>query len=320
MRRKTTRSQSSSSFVDVSDKEPTFGEWIYQKCHTAFVENMPLDSLKELPGYYLYIFGFLAYTAALTCFVYFVCTVYLQSMKQKFVSLDKVNDGAECEPVSREVGGTYYADFVGNWQGNNEFQYSNAPYRLDLTRFKSSNKEFKSFMIDVGENVTSMGSGAVSRDLAANLAYWMMWEVKLPYTKSINTFRMTGDPATVFQREFTFALMSNIQGHCLASPRVTTFDQSNFLLQLTYSVREFKADPICSDIATPELLGYVDSYDFDTFKLSLDVRSFIVAHGVGLNYHPNHIPLYFVLLLNIYTYIFICDYLPYPFSPYTVPP
>jgi hypothetical protein len=257
-------------------QEPTFYEWLLKKLDTAFVENIPVESMKELPTNYMYLFGFVAYVASFTCFLYFAYTGYHQMTSKKFIT-PNLNDG-DCQAVLRAVDAVYLGDRLGMWSGDNLFQYSNALYQINLRKFKENKKDYYAKMQAVGYELDLIGQSAFDRNLAENIAYWVAWQSKLPGTSS--TFHMLGSPTIIFDRQLRFGLLANVNGECLVT-RQTTFDRANSYFELTYDVSKFKADPICSSIAVPEALGYNEAYDSNSFSLKLDVRSFVTSFAVS---------------------------------------
>lgn len=278
MTTKTKKNVPDKAFVE-SLNEPTLYEWLVSKIDEAFVENIPLDSMKELPANYMYLFGFIAYIASLFCFLYFTYTGYIQQTTKEFITPNS-NDG-DCSTVLRTVDGTYYADFIGQWSGESNFQYSNALYQLNLNNFRYSLKDYSKMMKYVGQQLDYIGAGAYDRNLAGNIMYWISWQVSIPDPTSANTFQMLGSPSVIFDRQFRFGMVGNVNGECLVT-RDTSYDRANNLFQLKIDVSEFLNDSICKTIAVPSYMGYIPLYDFNDFKLKLDIRSFVIAFAVRL--------------------------------------
>lgn len=257
-------------------KEPSFYEWLFIKLDTAFVENIPVESMKELPRNYMYLFGFIAYVASFSCFLYFTWTGYQQMTSKEFIT-PNLNDG-DCKAVLRPVDAVYLGDRLGMWSGDNLFQYSNALYQINLRKFKHTQKDYIRKMKTVGYELDEIGKSAFHRNLAGNIVYWVAWQSTLPGTSS--TFHLLGSPPIIFDRALRFGLMSNVNGECLVS-RQTTFDRANSYFEIIYDVNEFKASEICSSIAVPEALGYNEAFDSNSFRLHLDVRAFVTAFAVS---------------------------------------
>lgn len=257
-------------------EEPTFYEWLIAKLDRAFVENIPVESMKELPPRYMYIFGVFAYVASFACFIYFAWEGYRQLTTKEFITPNS-NDG-DCHSVLRSVDAVYLGDRLGMWSGDSLFQYSNALYQVNLRKFRETTKSYSSKMSIVGYELDLIGQSSYHRNLAGNIAYWVAWQTQLPDTSS--TFHMLGSPTIIFDRQLRFGLISNVKGECLVH-RQTTFDRANSYFELTYDVSEFEASEICSSAADPEFMGYNAAYDFNAFSLQLDVRAFVTAFAVS---------------------------------------
>jgi hypothetical protein len=77
------------------------------KIDGMFVDNIPMDAIKELPARYMYLGGIIAYAGAIACFVYFIYNGYDTARNTEFISLSE--DDGECEPVTRQNTGIYIA-------------------------------------------------------------------------------------------------------------------------------------------------------------------------------------------------------------------
>jgi hypothetical protein len=186
------------------EKELTISEWMYLKINEVFVENIPLEPIKQLPTNYKYIFGTLAHGVTIALLFGFLIYGYQQSTHRSFMSLHK-SDGI-CNEIPLSVTGTYRADSNGYWEGNSEFKAPVAPYYLNLIDFKADPKTYRALMGKVEAELARIGKLAKTQDLVTNLLYWMMWSYRLPYAGSANFFLMTGDPSQVFDRLATLPI------------------------------------------------------------------------------------------------------------------
>jgi hypothetical protein len=60
-------------FTDSEEKdELTLYEWLVDKIDEMFIENIPLDSIKELPTTFMYSLGCASYTLSLFCLIWFI--------------------------------------------------------------------------------------------------------------------------------------------------------------------------------------------------------------------------------------------------------
>jgi hypothetical protein len=272
---KVKRNVADKAFIETTVGEPSFYEWLMAKFETAFVENIPVESMKELPRNYMFAFGMIAYLGSFACFIYFIYTGYDQMTTKQFITPNS-NDG-DCTAVLRPVDGEYLADRLGFWSGAILFQYSNALYQVNMRHFKATSKEYRKMMRTVGYELDQIASTSFDRNLAGNIAYWVAWQTPLPGTSS--RLHMLGSPTIIFDRQLRFGMLAGVNGECLVS-RETNFDQANSLFELIFDVNEFKANENCTSAASPELMGYNADYDFDSFRMKLDVRSFVTSFAV----------------------------------------
>ena len=91
------------------EQSETLYEFIKRTLDEAFLENIPMDAIKELPTFYLYLFGALAELMALAIFVYFFIQVYQQGIAQFFISIQE--DSGACSSVTKSVSGSYMVSF-----------------------------------------------------------------------------------------------------------------------------------------------------------------------------------------------------------------
>lgn len=166
----------------------------YSLCLLAqFIENIPNDSIKELPRNYMWTIGTVAYILSLCTFFYFIATGYRIQRTQEFVSLSE-SDG-ECSDVALTVEGTYMATTDGIWEGAPSFQYNRAPYFMRLSQYKENEATYSQQMNDyVLPQLKAMASNSSNRNAVENLLLWMTWSAKLrPYIEGdLNYFSMTG--------------------------------------------------------------------------------------------------------------------------------
>jgi hypothetical protein len=191
------------------EKELTIVEWMSMKINEIFVENIPLEPIKQLPSNYKYIFGTFAHAVTLGILFGFLIYGYQQATHVTFISLHP-SDGI-CTEIPLSVTGTYRADVNGHWEGSTDFKAPLAPYYLKLIDFKADTKTYRALMGKVENELIRIGQLAKTQDLVTNLLYWMMWSYRLPYSGSSNYFGMNGDPSHVFDRfvftSFPFELL-----------------------------------------------------------------------------------------------------------------
>ena len=85
------------------EKEPSLYEWVVEKLEETFVNNIPLDSIRELPSFYMHALGVVSYMLMGFCLVYFsykgelsgrsyifsgyICFLRLQTVNHSEISL-----------------------------------------------------------------------------------------------------------------------------------------------------------------------------------------------------------------------------------------
>ena len=99
-----------SSDNDEVETVMTRREFFLSSINKFYVNHIPVDSLKDLPNLYKYIFGTFAYIVYIVFFVFFAVTSYQGSLAS-YLSLQ--NDGG-CVQPSIAVTGNYQAGFNSN--------------------------------------------------------------------------------------------------------------------------------------------------------------------------------------------------------------
>jgi hypothetical protein len=119
---------------------------------------------------------------------------YHSATTQKFLSLDP--NAGDCKSVTRVIDNTYYADKNGYWSGSVSFRSSAALYLISLRNFEGDIEKYNSGMASAKAELALVGQKAEQQNLAENLLYWMMWDLKF----GASYFHMTGDIATIFDK------------------------------------------------------------------------------------------------------------------------
>lgn len=264
------------AFIDEAPKEATFIEWFSAKLHDAFVNNIPLESIKELQSTYMYIFGVLAYALSVSCFIYFVYTGYSNALVKEYISLDS-NDG-NCRSVQKPITDVYYGSSTGIWSGSSGFKFASALYLLEFNNYNYDNSHYRNHMRTIKEELDELGQLATTQDLGMNLLYWMAWERFVGPTSS-NIFEMMGNSLYVLNRQYLFCTVASVEGEC-NEPPASSIDQANGVARMTFSYSNFIENPNCSYVI-PEFLGFDQQYDADNFDIVLDIRTAIVSIAVS---------------------------------------
>lgn len=271
---------------DQVDGEMSFTEWFLYKLDILFVENIPLESIKELQPIYMYIFGFISYILAMGCFAYFAYNGYKAARTKEYVAVDKA--GGECQEIPKSVSGSWLASQSGLYEGEVEFAYPEAMYMLEFTSLSKTKKEYMALMDEYEDHLNVLAEQSYQNDLAANILLWVTWQVFKKEKTGMTRFQMNADPRSVFDNEFTFGQMSTVDAECYVPSSVSSFDRANGVFTNTYSYSEFTSTPNCSGI-DPVMFGYRERFFGDQFILEMDVNTAITAIGVGYNaeYHES---------------------------------
>jgi hypothetical protein len=267
---------------DDEEDEETFVEWLKGKFNEKFVDNIPSDSIRDLPAQYILPVGTFAYIASSFCFAYFIYIGFTTARKQQFISLDE--DDGECNVVLTTVDGTYYGSKYGMWGGEEGFKFTHDMYRIDLQHYKNSEEEYTYQMEElVYPELKKLAEMAVHNDATLNLLNWMSWESRLQpgVEGDHNVFQMTGNPLIIFNRKYFFGLYSGLAGDCLLEGD-SQYNAVDGKMTLLYSYDEFITDPICSQINDPLNMGFQPNYDFDFFRTKIDVSSLVTCVAVNL--------------------------------------
>lgn len=263
---------------DADVEEETLRDFLTRKFNDSFVENIPLQSIRDLPTRYMYIFGFLAHAVAITCFIYFTYFGYDELTSSKFLSLDQ-NSGI-CVKVTKQVSGVFVGDSFGNWEGVSAFRAEYGLYRLELNNYAHTEEEYAVFMVDFGHLLAQIGIAALSRSLEENLVYWMVWQPWAIDGINVHKFGMNSDPIYVFDRSYIGGGLGTSEGNCRVES-VTDYDRANGVVSFAYSFFAFSAESSCTNAMNPVAFGYQPEYDGDTFSIKLDVTAFATAVAVN---------------------------------------
>jgi hypothetical protein len=266
-------SSQTDAFADPEPEQETFWGWLSNKLRSTFIENIPLDAIKELPSTFMYALGTLAYSLSITCFFYFIITGYNRQMSVHFISLSS-SDG-DCKPVKTLNTGSYLASSNGYWTGNDGYSSSRALYSLQLLNFKKTDEEYHEIMSSIRAELNDLGQSALTSDAGINIMRWMSWEI---YSTNY-IFQFTGEPTIIFDRKYMEQGLSSINGKCSLQTQ-NDFDPANHKIIAEYSYEEFTNEENCSKAATPSTLGYNKFYNQDNFKLEYDLYSIITCVAV----------------------------------------
>ena len=106
--------------------------------------------------------------------------------------------------------------------------------------------------------------------------YWITFEHSSPQY----LFQMTGNTIDVFNRYYTIGGLATVEGVCDIS-HTSTLDGANHLLRMEFKYSEYAADFFCMKAGHPVRLGYNPNYDYDTFRIDIDLNSLVIAVAVS---------------------------------------
>lgn len=261
------------------EEDETLIGFMSRKLDAAFVNNIPLQSIRDLPDRYMYLFGALAHIFSISCFLYFTYIGYTALRTQKTLSLDD-NSGI-CRLVGKEVSGVYVGDEFGHWAGVSSFKDEYGLYRLELNNFKDGKEEYQKIMRYFKQLLREVGRGARNRSLASNLVYWMTWQPWYVDGENVQKFGMNSDPIYVFDRSYIAGGLGNWEGNCPLHT-VNAYDRANGIVSISFHYPDFINEPLCTSQMDPLKFGYIPEYDGDTFTIKLDVTAFATAVAVNL--------------------------------------
>lgn len=147
--------------------EESFKEWFFSKLEGMFVDNIPLDAIKELPPRYMYLGGMIAHLASITCFIFFIYTGFENARNTEFISLSE-EDG-ECTAVTRQNTGQYLATDTGYWEGSEFYDPALAIYKVDYFGLDIDTEGYQSMMSGFRSTIEAVGAKAESQVSVAAL-------------------------------------------------------------------------------------------------------------------------------------------------------
>jgi hypothetical protein len=253
-------------------------EWLRLKFNEIFVDNFPLDALKDLPVRLMYIMGSLSYLLLVAVFIILFYTGYLRAVNQKFMSLQQ--DAGNCNVVTKHVDGTFVGTSDGYWTGSRRFRPQNGMYSMSFSNAVLTKPQYSALMASVESQLAAVEAGSYDRDAAENLMYWMQWKVS---THSV-LFQMAASPVRIFDRQRCFFAMARREGPCLSAADTAGVDVANAQLQVSYQRAAFENSTACVHSLNPLLLGYVPEVHSEVIRLEFDVNSFTVCIAVSIIY------------------------------------
>jgi hypothetical protein len=273
--------------LDKDERDETMSEFIYRTIDDAFVDNIPLDAIKELPIFYRYLFGAMAEILMACMFAYFMWSVYIQGTTAAFISLD-INSG-DCVVVKKSITGEYIADTNGVWNGNQGFDYTRGLYVVGFTEASITQEEYAKILTLANEQVHALSDRAMQQDLTYNLLIYMSWQFIcnpqlhdycVPFIGQ--SFAFSASSQYVFSLSYVDSTLSNNIADCMTIS-LSSYDLANSENIGSYEYADFVADPTCNTIVNPENMGYDAVLNGAQFSMHLDSRTLIDSMSVNLD-------------------------------------
>lgn len=263
-------------------KEDPFLKTVLQKSlnqlDNIFLDAIPSEEVKQLPPSFLYPVGLLIILVLVAIFIAIFVPGYTTLIKTKFLSpVDSGETSNYCDDVTIANTGNYLATKDGAWQGSTSFAYSNATYSMTLANVGMDQASYTTLMAQVFTALTSVGDAARSHNLGQNLLYWMSWVF---IGASAQRFTLTGTPLVIFDTEHTVGTVSNANADCNATS-TSSFNPSTGVMQVTYDVQEYTANPTCNENASPAQFGYSSISRSSTFSINFDIRTLITVAAIN---------------------------------------
>jgi len=272
---------------DGEEEEETFAQFIVRTVDDVFIDNIPMDAIKELPTFYMYVMGAFAELATMVLFIYFVLQGYEQGVTTKFISLDPTS-GA-CVDVVKSVSGAYMVDTSGIWVGNSGFDYSRAIYEMDWTDSAMTSDEYTIIMTMAKQQLMDLGTASSTMDLSTTLLMYTAWQLicdpaqnEVCSVFSGQSFVFTADSSYMFALSHIDMTLSNVHADCNSYSN-SNYDLANSINTGNYQFDDFMSNSNCNTTADPLIFGYYPPLDGNDFHIDMDVRTLMDAMAVNID-------------------------------------
>jgi hypothetical protein len=272
--------------MDREDDEETLYDFVLRTVDEAFIDNIPMDAIKDLPKFYMYLFGAIFELLSFAMLGYFMYTGYQQGVTSKFISIDPTS--GVCYEITKAVTGDFQADANGLWEGDVGFDFSLATYSVHLDSAKLTDTEYADIMQSVKAQLYDLANASKSMSLDINLITWMSWQFVCDPDVSSScasfddqVFAFSGDAQYALSLSYIDTTVSNQAADC-AAQSLSSYDLSNAINNGNYNYEEFMADSSCRTVVDPANLGYQSTLDGDVFGIRYDVRSLVEAISINM--------------------------------------
>ena len=122
----------------------------------------------------VYFVGFLAHATTIIVFLFLVFKNYYNNLTSYvFVPTESDQPGMVCNNIASPISKPYYIDRFGYYSGENNFQYSEAPFYFEFNNYICSFEYYQNQIRALQAEVDKIGLKASNQTLATNLLYWM---------------------------------------------------------------------------------------------------------------------------------------------------
>lgn len=241
------------------------------------------QTLQELHPYVFYPVGGFLVAAMIAVFVYAFVEGYLQTVRQQYLAPAAGNSASSlCDEVLVTNSGTFQISSGGYWEGDEGFTYADAKYTMVVQNLEISEAGYSQLLRSFEMRLLYGDQQSTYLDTAQQLVIWMS-AVLHPSDASLASsvhFYMNAAPGVIFDRQRVVATLANADHVCSAQGKAV-FDRANANLVVTYDVERYLANPNCSRIAAPSILGYDPVASQFSFDVTLDTRAMITALAVN---------------------------------------
>jgi len=273
--------------LDKEENDETMSEFIYRTLDEAFLDNIPLEAIRELPPFYKYLIGAIGESLMAGMFAYFMWSVYVQGTTSAFISLDMKS--GDCKVIKKSISGEFIADTNGIWVGNEGFDYTRGLYVVGFTEGSITQEEYGLILNAANEQVHALSERAEEQDLTYNLLVYMSWQFicdPSEYAYCVpfigQSFAFSASSQFVFSLSYVDSTLSNNVADCMTIS-LSNYDLANSENTGSYIYEDFITDPTCNTTVDPTNMGYDSVLDGAEFDLYLDSRTLIDSMSVNLD-------------------------------------
>lgn len=258
-------------------REKSLFEKSWERIHSyaadLFLAFIPSDDIKQMPPFYMYLFGGMLILALMAIFIGLFVNGYQSSAGQKFLSplLNSVNPASYCETIPVSNSGLFRASNGGIWEGQDNFDFSTAIYAIQVTNYEMEYYDYQLIMSTIYEDLLAIGNAATMFTLDINMLFWLTYAYVSP-TNTVQRFQLLGDPLVVFTRQQYVGSFGNINGTCNVT-RSSSFDISSGSLISVFRASDYMNSAACMDCGPLSYFDYLPGTNSDSFSVAMDVRT-----------------------------------------------